>query len=308
MRQEDRLHPDRLIARLAAARSGVVSHTELLAGGLSDQQIWRRLQSGRLRRVHRGVYAIGGADLPARGRWQAALLAAGQGAALSHRSGGAAVGLSVHEGPDVELTVPPSGRLSPPGLVVHATRLEAGEIVEHRGLPVLAAPRLMLSLASIVSLPELERLVAEAAHKGILDPTGLEELLDRCRGRRGIRALRIASEGFCDVSRTRSVPEGRFQLLCSRYGIPPPCVNVPVGDREVDFFWPEERLIVEIDGFSAHRHRSRFESDRARAVELRLDGYEYLPFTPRQLDARVVWVARAVLRALAQRRRPATAA
>jgi len=308
MTHDDIRHPDRLIARCAAARDGVVSHAELLAVGISDQQIWRRVRSGRLRRVHRGVYAIGGAELSARGRWQAALLAAGPGGALSHRSGGAAVGLSVREGPNVELTVPPSGRRSQTGIVVHAADLEAGEIVERSGLAVLGAPRLLLNLAPIVSLPKLERLLAEAAHIGILQPDALQSLFERCRGYRGIRALRTAAEGFCDTSRTRSVPEANFQLLCGRYGIPAPCVNVPVGNREVDFLWPDERLIVEIDGFTAHGNRSRFESDRARAVELRLGGYEYLPFTPRHVADRPGWVARSVLTALAQRRRQIAAA
>lgn len=296
-------HPDRLITSLARRRDGIVSRSELLAAGISDQQVWHRLRSGRLVRVHRGVYAIGGADLPRRGRWRAALLTTAPGAALSHRSGGAAVGLSIREGPRVEVTAPPTGRRSPPGIHLHAADLRPGEIVQHRGLPVLAAPRLLLGIASLVPVVKLEQLVAEAAHMGILDPDALSTLLEACRGYRGIRALRLATEGIVDMSRTRSVPESRFLIVCARHGIPPPCVNVPVGDREVDFLWPKERLIVEIDGFSAHGYRSRFESDRARNVELRLAGYEYLPFTPRQVAGREDWVARSVRTALARLRR-----
>lgn len=294
--------PDRLITSMARRRDGIVGRSELLAAGISDQQIWHRLRSGRLVRVHRGVYAIGGIELPRRGRWQAALLAAGPRMALSHRSGCAAAGLTIREGANIDVTGPPTGRRSPPGIHVHATSLPPGAIVRHRGLPVLAAPRLLLGIAPIVPLAQLEQLVAEAAHKGILDPGPLGDLLETCRGHRGIRALRLATEGVSDMSRTRSVPEGRFLIVCNRHGIPQPCVNVPVGDREVDFLWPKERLIVEIDGFSAHGYRSRFESDRARNVELRLAGYEYLPFTPRQLAGREEWVARSVLTALARLR------
>jgi hypothetical protein len=303
----DGVHPDQRIAARAAARHGVLGHAELRSAGLSERQISHRLQTGRLRRLHRGVYAIGGGELSRRGRWSAALLAAGPEASLSHRSGGAAVGLSVREGPNVDVTVPPSGRRSQPGIVVHAAIVDSGERVMNAGLPVLAAPRLLLGLAPIVPSAQLERLVAEAAHKGILQPDALQSLLERCRGHRGIRALRSAAAGFCDTSDTRSVPEASFQLLCGRSGIPAPCVNVPVGDREVDFLWPHDGLIVEIDGFSAHGTRSRFESDRARAVELRLAGYEYLPFTPRQLADRPKWVAQSVLRALAMRRRGSAA-
>lgn len=300
MRRRPR-HPDETIASLATKRGGILGHGEMRAAGISDQQIWYRIRSGRLRRLHRGVYAIAGVRLSSGARWAAALLAAGAGAVLSHRSGGAASGLSIADGARVDVTVAPTGRRSVPGIALHAARLEPEDRATRGGMPVLAGPRLLLSLATLLPARSLERLVVEAAHKGILEPAPLRSLLDRCSGQAGMAKLRLATEGFVDVSRTRSVPEAGFQLLCAKRGIPTPCVNVPVGDREVDFLWPRERVIVEIDGFSAHGHRSRFERDRARAVELRLAGYEYLPFTPRQVDREPDWVANCVLTTLQRR-------
>ena len=74
------------MARIAARQHGVISTAQLLAAGMSRSAIDRRVRSGRLFRVHRGVYAVGHPALTDRGRWKAATLALGHRALLSHRS------------------------------------------------------------------------------------------------------------------------------------------------------------------------------------------------------------------------------
>jgi len=71
-------------------------------------------------------------------------------------------------------------------------------------------------------------------------------------------------------------------------------VNVRIGAHVVDFSWPGERLVVELDGYGSHGTREAFESDRARDVELRLLGYEVLRFTWRQITRQSAEVARAI--------------
>jgi very-short-patch-repair endonuclease len=73
--------------------------------------------------------------------------------------------------------------------------------------------------------------------------------------------------------------------VCRRYHLPIPEVNVPIGPYTVDFLWRDRRLVVETDGWEAHRGRQAFEDDRARDAYLRLQGYEVLRFTWRQLMA-----------------------
>ena len=75
-----------MVARLATTQSGVVGRKQLLALGVTGDEIRRRLQRRRLIRVHQGVYAVGHEDLSDRGRCVAALLAVGPGAVLSHRT------------------------------------------------------------------------------------------------------------------------------------------------------------------------------------------------------------------------------
>ena len=62
-----------------------MARAQLLAAGVSRSAIGRALGSGRLHRVHPGVYAAVAPELLTEdGRLTAALLAAGDGALLSH--------------------------------------------------------------------------------------------------------------------------------------------------------------------------------------------------------------------------------
>jgi very-short-patch-repair endonuclease len=47
----------------------------------------------------------------------------------------------------------------------------------------------------------------------------------------------------------------------------------------VDFCWPEQRLIVEVDGYAWHNSRRSFEVDRQRDVKLTLAGYRVIRIT-----------------------------
>ena len=76
--------PSVVIARIAERRGGVVARWELLAAGLSEDQIDRQLASGTLRVVHRGVYALAHRRLDRPALHHAAWLAVGDRSAISH--------------------------------------------------------------------------------------------------------------------------------------------------------------------------------------------------------------------------------
>src|SRR5215216_1822327 len=77
---------DRIIARFAARQHGVVARCQLLDAGVTGRQIKLRLRNGRLHEIHRGVYLVGHTVPPPLAVEQAALLACGKAAVLSHRS------------------------------------------------------------------------------------------------------------------------------------------------------------------------------------------------------------------------------
>jgi hypothetical protein len=75
MRKESAKSADFRLAGLAARQHAVVATEELLAVGISGAGITRRLNSGRLHRKHRGVYAVGHPRLTQAGIWLAAVKA-----------------------------------------------------------------------------------------------------------------------------------------------------------------------------------------------------------------------------------------
>src|SRR5829696_582004 len=129
---------DRAIGALAERQHGVVSRAELLELGIGRDAIDRRLQLGRLRQVHRGVYTIGHRLLTQDGRWTAAVLAYGPHAVLSHRAAAALWGM--RGGTQVEVTVP-GGLRGRSGIQVHRAKLPPDERTTHRTIPTTTVPR-----------------------------------------------------------------------------------------------------------------------------------------------------------------------
>jgi very-short-patch-repair endonuclease len=102
------------------------------------------------------------------------------------------------------------------------------------------------------------------------------------RALRQAEFLRLPLDGL-ETDHTRSELETRFLALLRRHRLPQPEVNVRIGTFVVDFLWRAERLVVELDGWGAHRSRSAFEADRARDARLKMLGHQVLRFTWRQV-------------------------
>ena len=109
----------------------------------------------------------------------------------------------------------------------------------------------------------------------------------------------------------RAVPRRRADPLRAREGLPGPprrarhprpLVNHVVEGKEVDFFWPDQRVIVETDGRATHFTLAAFEGDRARDTWLVSLGYRVLRFTELQVRYDGATVAERVAAALATTR------
>jgi Transcriptional regulator, AbiEi antitoxin len=109
---------DALTGRVATSQ-GVVTRGQLLALGLGATTIARRVENGRLHRVHKGVYAVGHLVLGARGRWMAAVLTCGPDAALSHDSAAPVWQIRASDAKRSHVTVPGTGGRQRTGLHVH---------------------------------------------------------------------------------------------------------------------------------------------------------------------------------------------
>lgn len=272
------------VVRLAAGQHGVVTRRQLLGAGLTARVVDRLVRTGGLRTVHRGVYEVGPVS-PPRATLMAAVLACGPSATLSHQS---AAGLweilPPRSTPPVHVTIR-RGNRQPPDVRLHRSRtLLAEEVTVRDGIPVTVPSRTLLDLAAAGARPRtLERALAEALSRRHLTLDHVRATLARHRGRSGSSRLRaVLDDG--PPALTRSEAEERFLALIRKAGAPPAETNVRVGDLEVDFFWPAERLVVEVDGFSYHGSRRAFERDRRRDAELAALGLRVVRVTWRQLE------------------------
>jgi very-short-patch-repair endonuclease len=280
---------DALIAELAERQHGVVARRQLVAAAVGEEAIEIRLASGRLHRLHRGIYAVGHRALSLRGRWMAAVLAAGAGAVLSHRSAAALWGIRSHSSHPIEVTTHRKAR-SRAGLRRHFASVPVDETTERYGIPVTTVPRTLFDLASIVPGAQVEHALRDAERLRLHDPLSLPHLLDRYPRRHGSRALREClrrrRESPSGVS--REALEERFLSFLDRRGILRPLRNawVMLGVKryQVDCLWPAQRLIAELDGYATHGTRPAFHDDRERDRRLAAAGYRSIRVTWRHLE------------------------
>jgi very-short-patch-repair endonuclease len=117
-------------------------------------------------------------------------------------------------------------------------------------------------------------------------------MAERWKGRRGAGRLGAVFEGG-PPARTRSEAEERFLGLVRQAR-----VNVTIAGYEVDFYWPDARLGVEVDGAAFHGSPLAIERDRRRDARLAAAGIRVMRVTWRQLtrerEALLVQLGRAL--------------
>lgn len=275
MRQKSAPARDRELSALAARQYGVVSRAQLWEMGFDDSAILRRVRAGRVHRIHLGVDAVGHTVLSRNARYLAAVLAAGDGAVLSHRSAAILWGIHRSDAAPIDVSVPRTcGFRSTRSIAVHRPRL-APEQTTHAGVRVTPPGPTLQDLAIAVPRRTLEK-AAEMAEALRLDVT-----LDPDHP--GAARLARVLERHDPHTTTRSPLEDEFLELCDRHGVPRPLVNTYVEGFEVDFVWPDARLIVETDSRTYHDSAEAFERDRARDARLTAAGWRVVRFTRLQV-------------------------
>jgi predicted transcriptional regulator of viral defense system len=269
----------REVLRLAERQHGVVSRQQLLDLGVGPQAVRHRWATGRLVRVRRGVYALGHRALRPQGRWMAAVLACGPGAVLSHGSAARLWGIRPWSG-DVEVTIATDRGRKVDDVIAHRAEVSDWEVTTEDAIPVTTVARTLLDLAAVVPPHHLRRAVERAEQLELFDLRGVERVLAAHPRRKGRRRLVALLDDACrhDLATTRSDVEAAFLQLCLDDGLPRPIVNHINNGTEVDFRWPEHRLVIEIDGWATHRTRKAFVDDRVRDRALVRDGERVVRF------------------------------
>lgn len=288
------------VAALAAAQHGCVARRQLIEIGVSGATVARWVARWRLRRVERGVYAVGPAALTVSGRRMAAVLAAGPEAVLSHRTGGAVHGVFVDHGGRIHVTTPRAGGRGLAAFVAHQRRLDPRDRTEVDGIPVTTLERTLIDIAATERAHRLSKALERAEELRTLDLAAIQETLARSPRQRGVARLRAAIERYepKDPRLIRSRLESGMLRLLDEHRFPRPLVNLNLHGWEADLHWPERALVIELDGWQGHRTREAFERDHRRDLDLEAHGFRVLRVSWEQFRTDRAAVVRALSRVL----------
>ena len=270
---------EEMLRRLGAAQHGVLSRAQLIREGVPERATDALVRAGRLVPVLRGVYQVG--PLPQSfGPEAAAVLAAGAGTRLSHRSGARLHGLVGHgyraedphpsretkaADPIVEVTVPRKRRRRIEGIRIHRVRdLRDDEVTVLDGLRVTTPARTLLDLAEDMSEREVEQAYATALRRRLVTAEMMHAMVARHPDHRGAPLWRRLLGNAEEPAFTRSEAEEQLLDMARAGGLPRPETNVRLLGHEVDFLWRSARLVVEVDGYAYHGSRHSFALDRRR--------------------------------------------
>lgn len=294
---------ERIIGALACRQHGVVARWQLLDAGVTAHQIDWRLRSGRLHEVHRGVFLVGHAVPPPLAVEQAALLACGENAVLSHRSAANLWKLLPYPASaPAWITVPPERRVVRSRVHVRRAAMRRNDVRERDGLSLTSPPRTLLDLSVLLDEAELESVVAEAQYRRFASETELKAQLEGNEGKRGVAKLRRVLDLPGGPQRTRSRGERAMLRFLRRAGVTAFETNAWIHGYEVDFLWRDANVAVELDGWDGHSGRIAFERDRLKTARLSAHGLTVIPVTGRQLRHDPAGVVERLRQALAAAR------
>jgi hypothetical protein len=298
---------DTILHDIALANRGLIPRSTARGRRVPDATLCRLSRSGLLLPCQPGIWRLRGSPPTWDQRVLAAVLAAGDGAALSHRSAARVHGIvegSTSEAIDV--SVPRHRRPRLREVMLHRSLdLAPCHVRLVDGVPVTTVERTLADLGDVVP----RRQVAWAMERAVIDRLTtidrLWRLLDDLgrQGRNGRGALREALETWLfDGRPPDSVLEVIFARLCHEHGLPLPEFQVAIPTDgpviRVDAMWPASRLVTEVDGLHAHATAAQLQSDLRRQNRLVALGYRVLRFTWHDVVHRSTGVATSIGRQL----------
>jgi hypothetical protein len=266
------------------AGDGLLTSAAVRSAGVSAKTLEAWLRSGRLRALHRGVYAPRNLVITSRVTARAATLATGR----SDAAAGYETAAGVHDIGVLALTGPPHvivpvciHRPSRPDLVVHRRGLVEADVVDLDGVRATAVLRTVVDLLGAPG-----RLAAIWAGEAALRAGAVPaEALDAAVGARSGRpyAARMRQWRALMDPRSESPLETAIRLVLHDAGLPAPEPQYEVRTRDghvvarIDLAWPAMRLALEADGKEPHGMPRPVYTDRWRTNAL--VGWRVIRFT-----------------------------
>lgn len=273
------VHVDLLIGRVAARQHGIVTSRQLAALDVGRGAVGARMRRGLLHAIHRGVYLWGPPTPSLLARAQAAVLACGEDARLSHDTSAALQRFRPAPTGPLDVTIP--GRhVRVRGIRTHESPVAVPERRTVAGLPVTSPARALLEIAPQLTPRELADAVEQAQVKRLVTKRDIAATIARARGRAGVRSLRAALD---EPAFTRSVAERKLVALLRAAKLPQPVFNAVTEGYEVDALWRRERVVLEFDSHAFHATKGALERDRRKTAVLQRGRYVVLRTTWHEL-------------------------
>jgi hypothetical protein len=251
------------LSQAAMFQRGVLSRTQVLAAGLTDEAISARVSRGSWQRLYPGVYAVFSGELSREAALWAAVLSAGSGAALSHQTAAELWKLADAPSSVIHLTIPGERRVSrKAGLELHLSARTPEAVHPSRNPPRTRLEETVLDLwEAAPSLDTAVGWVTRAIGRRLTTQDKLCQAMDarkRVRWRSqlgellspdlaGIHSV-LEYRYVRDVEKPHRFPAGRRQAASRRNG----------RAEYRDTLYEEYQTAVELDGRVAHPGDSRW--------------------------------------------------
>jgi hypothetical protein len=139
---------------------------------------------------------------------------------------------------------------------------------------------MLIELAPRETSRELERLITWGIRKSLLNLDEMRGALARARRRPGIAKLTRTLGGYLPTHDRKSDLERDFDAFLAEHPeIPPPERNIHIDIWEIDCYWPEHKLAVELDGRPYHISIRDIEKDKVKDAKLLTIGIRTLRIT-----------------------------
>jgi very-short-patch-repair endonuclease len=173
------------------------------------------------------------------------------------------------------------------GILVHTSRaIHPDDRDEVDGIPLTSVARTIVDLAGRLGDSAVARVLNEAEVRQLLDVAAVEAALGRVPGARGRPRLVAALANYSEApGYAESEAERLLRRLCRRHGLPQPG-RVFHSGCELDFYWPDAQLAIEVDGHAFHSTRRAFHDDRRRDRLLATKGIQVVRVTWNDLARR----------------------
>jgi very-short-patch-repair endonuclease len=279
------MRPDDAVQRMLDRQFGVIASWQASDCGLTPAALKHWVRSGRLVRVHRGVFRAPSAAATVHQRAMAGCLAAGPEAVAGRFTAASLFGLVDRAGDVVEVTVP-TGRLrSVPGVAVHRAKLLPADTTRIGVIPVLTVPRTLVDLAAVLPQRDLTEAVDRGFRRKLVSPERCQTFVEARRFDRfrGIGVLRTIIDDRVKFGVPDSILESDIIELLREYGLPEPVRQYEqrVNGREVafDLAYPDHRIAIELDGKVPHTEHGTWQRDHDRHNATELGKWPTLRFT-----------------------------